>query len=120
MSVDENFPTVKRFDVLHLRYLLYLQDTLVELQQRLDACDDAENIQLHLSSNRSDGNEERRRIMRELEMQLPKYGLAPFSPKRPELVFYAVPQLIYEKMTLYYVFRKCNSYLLRPSVTTRA
>ena len=75
MGVDDNFAMVKRFDVLHPRYLLHLQSSLAELQKRLDACDDAETIQLNLSSARSDNSEERKLIMNDVEMQLAKYGL---------------------------------------------
>lgn len=74
MSIDANFLMVKRFDVLHMRYLLFLQDTMTELQERLDACDDAEDVQLHNSSRRQDGNETRKTLMRELEISLTKYG----------------------------------------------
>lgn len=77
MSVDDNFAMVKRFDVLHLRYLLHLQSSLAELQKRLDACDNAETIQLNLSSAHSDNSEERKLIMSDIEMQLPKYGSDP-------------------------------------------
>lgn len=79
MGADDNFSMVKRFDVLHLRYLLYLQSNLAELQNRLDACDDAETVQLNLSSTRDDNSEERKLIMNELELQLPKYGLEPLA-----------------------------------------
>ncbi len=75
MGVDDKFAMLKRFDVLHLRYLLYLQNRLAVLQNRLDACDDAEKIQLNLSSIRDDNSEERKLIMNELELQLVKYGL---------------------------------------------
>lgn len=74
MSVDPNFSMTKRFDTLHMRYILYLQDSLGELQQRLDACDDAEDIQLYLSSRRNDENETRRDLMKELGVQLRNYG----------------------------------------------
>ena len=77
MGVDDNFAMMKRFDVLHLRYLLHLQNRLVEVQKRLDACDDAETIQLNLTSARNDNSEERRLIMNDVEMQLAKYGMNP-------------------------------------------
>lgn len=73
MGVDDSFAIMKRFDVLHLRYLLHLQSRLVEVQKRLDACDDAETIQLNLSSARNDNSEERKLIMNDVEMQLAKY-----------------------------------------------
>ena len=81
MSVDDNFMMVKRFDVLHLRFLLHLQSSLAELQKRLDACDDAETAQLNLSSTRDDNNQERKVIIDELEQLLPKYGLEPFTDR---------------------------------------
>lgn len=79
MSVDDNFMMVKRFDVLHLRFLLHLQSSLAELQNRLDAYDDAETTQLNLSSTRDDNNQERKLIMDELKQLLPQYGLEPFT-----------------------------------------
>ena len=52
MGVDDKFAIVKHFDVLHLRNLLHLQSGLAELQKRLDACDDAQTIQLNLDWRR--------------------------------------------------------------------
>ena len=74
MSLDAKFSMAKRFDFLHMRYLLYLQDSLIYQEERLDACDDAEDIQLHHSSRRQDGNETRKALMQELEVLLNKYG----------------------------------------------
>lgn len=68
---------VKRFDVLHLRYLLHLQSSLAEPQKRLKACDDAEAIQLNLSSAHSNISEERKLITNDIEIQLAKYDLDP-------------------------------------------
>ena len=75
MSLDENFLMVKRFDVLHMRYLLFLQDTMAELQERLDECDDAENVSLRNCSRRQDGNPVRKALMQELGSHLAKYGV---------------------------------------------
>ena len=74
MSLDANFSMVKRFDFLHMRHLLYLQDSLIYQQERLDTCDDADDIQLHHSSRRQDDNETRKALMQELEVLLNKYG----------------------------------------------
>ena len=74
MSLDAKFSMAKRFDFLHMRYLLYLQDSLIHQQERLDACDDADDIQLHHSSRRQDGDETRKALMQELEVLLNKYG----------------------------------------------
>jgi hypothetical protein len=56
MSVDGKFTVMKRFNVLHTRNLLYLQDILSEAEERLNACDDTENVDMYLSSRRKDGN----------------------------------------------------------------
>lgn len=109
MGVDENFAIVKRFDVLHLRYILHLQSRLAELQKRLDACDDAESIQLNLSSAHSDNNGERKLIMNDLEMQLAKYGLDPLIAwclSRSTRIGSNVDQII-EKTTQYSGFHEC-------------
>jgi len=64
----------KRFDQLHMRVLLDLQDELMELKASLDECDDREAIQLHLSSRRQDGNIRRREILRNISTKLESYG----------------------------------------------
>ena len=86
MSLDPNFAMLKRFDVLRMRHLLFLQDTMAELEEKLDACDDAEDIPLHNSSRRQDGNETRRDLMRELEICLAKYGVTALSILRIEII----------------------------------
>ena len=52
---------------------------MAELEEKLDACDDAEDIPLHNSSRRQDGNETRKGLMRELEICLAKYGVTTLS-----------------------------------------
>lgn len=74
-NLDPNFTVFKRFDSLHIRVLLEQQDRLCELQQQLEDCDDAETIQLNLSSRRQDGNRARREILQQIKTELKDYGM---------------------------------------------
>lgn len=65
---------MKRFNVLHTRNLLYLQDILSEAEERLNACDDTENVDMHLSSRRKDGNATRQLLLKGLDEKLKAYG----------------------------------------------
>ena len=57
-----------------MRVLLEMQDRLVELETRLNQCDDTETVQLNLSSRRQDRNHERRAILLQIETTLGSYG----------------------------------------------
>ena len=74
MTADHSLTILKRFDLLHMRNLLRMQDVLSELQKKLDLCDRAEEIQMHLSSRRYDNNETRNLLLQELATQLKAYG----------------------------------------------
>ncbi|KAF2647153.1 hypothetical protein K491DRAFT_672411 [Lophiostoma macrostomum CBS 122681] len=74
LALDSNFTLVKRFDNLHLRILLDHQDRLAELEEKLQACDDQEEIQLNLCSRRQDSNETRRTLLTAVEVELERYS----------------------------------------------
>ncbi|KAG9231492.1 hypothetical protein BJ875DRAFT_506648 [Amylocarpus encephaloides] len=73
LSLDPNFTIFRRFDTLHLRVLLEQQDRLCELQQQLEDCDDAETVQLNLSSRRQDDNRTRRNVLQQVAAELKDY-----------------------------------------------
>lgn len=74
LNLDDNFSVLKRFDYLHMRNLLDLQDQLSELEDTLNRYDDAERVQLHLSSRRQDANQERRDLLTRIRERLEIYG----------------------------------------------
>ncbi|KAI1824728.1 hypothetical protein F4861DRAFT_231373 [Xylaria intraflava] len=71
-----DFTVVKRFDYLHMRNILELQDELAELEEELQAADDAEPTALHLSSRRRDSNTKRRDILKQIGSKLASYDEA--------------------------------------------
>ncbi|KAI1174285.1 hypothetical protein F4777DRAFT_580102 [Nemania sp. FL0916] len=73
LNLDDNFSILKRFDYLHMRSLLDLQDQLSELEDKLHDHDDAERVQLQLSSRRQDGNLERRELLSQIREKLEIY-----------------------------------------------
>ncbi|TVY87796.1 hypothetical protein LAWI1_G005850 [Lachnellula willkommii] len=58
------------------RVLLEKQDHLVELENKLHQCDDAETVRLNLASRRQDSNQERRQILQQIETALGSYDRA--------------------------------------------
>ncbi|KAF1948150.1 hypothetical protein CC80DRAFT_498400 [Byssothecium circinans] len=76
---DADFFVFRRFSSLAARHLLYLQDQLAELEERLNAVDLAESRNSNqqalwnLHSRRKDSNQERKKIMEELGPLLKKY-----------------------------------------------
>lgn len=74
LSLDKRFTVLKRFDYLHMRNILHLQDQLVELDEELNRCDDGERIALNLGSRRQCSNEHRKALLDTLHSQLRKYG----------------------------------------------
>lgn len=75
MASDKNFAIFRRFGELHARLLLYKQDELVQLEQRLQDLDTAEQTPYFLSSRRDDTNIDRKALMAEIEARLPAYGI---------------------------------------------
>ncbi len=77
LNLDRRFSVLKRFDYLHMRSLLDLQDQLSELEDRLNRCDDGDRIQLGLSSRRQDANTQRSELLQLIRAKLELYG--PFT-----------------------------------------
>jgi hypothetical protein len=79
MASDKVFCIFRRFDTLSVRTLLYLQDELAELEERLNAIDEADVrygrnpglVSLH--SRRHDTNDERKNIMRIIDEKVYAY-----------------------------------------------
>jgi hypothetical protein len=68
-----------------MRCLLEQQDRLLELEKQLNENDDAENVQLNLSSRRQDHNQSRRALIGEIRAELQDYG-SYFPSRLPESV----------------------------------
>lgn len=76
MASDKNFVLFRRFAELHARILLYKQDELVEMEQRLDKLDAEEQTPYHLASRRDDRNHSRKALVSEIESKLSAYGMS--------------------------------------------
>jgi hypothetical protein len=70
-----------------MRVLLEQQDRLCELQEQLEDCDDAETVQLNLSSRRQDDNRTRREILQQITTELKVYGMNFECNLRPRAFF---------------------------------
>ena len=80
MASDKSFVLFKRFGELHTRLLLYKQDELVEIEQRLKDLDNEERTSYHLASRRDDMNLARKELVTEIESKLSSYGKLLISP----------------------------------------
>ncbi|KAI1401875.1 hypothetical protein F4819DRAFT_305951 [Hypoxylon fuscum] len=76
MNLERNFSILKRFDYLHMRSLLDLQDQLGELEDRLNELDDTERVQLRLSSRRQDDSKDRRELLQQIRVVIKQYDVA--------------------------------------------
>ncbi|KAF2184884.1 hypothetical protein K469DRAFT_175293 [Zopfia rhizophila CBS 207.26] len=74
LNLDPNFTIMRRFDNLHMRVLLEHQDRLAELEEKLQQCDEQEDIRLNLCSRRQDTNQTRRILLQTVEAELEKYN----------------------------------------------
>lgn len=63
----------RRFSYLRTRLLLFKQDNLSVLQERLEDVDRSEDIGLRLGSHRRDNNEERKTLIKEIDVALADY-----------------------------------------------
>lgn len=75
IASDKNFALFRRFGELHARLLLFKQDELAELEQKLNDLDAEEQTPYHLRSRRDDRNVARRALIAEIEARLPAYGI---------------------------------------------
>lgn len=64
----------RRFGRLHARVLLYKQDELVEIENRLAQLDGDENTEFFLCTRRQDRNSERQALVLEAERKLEEYS----------------------------------------------
>lgn len=79
INSDENFLMCRRYGLLHTRVMLYRQDELRELEEKLlglDAEDEDENPRMLNSRVRDDRreNQERRKLILEIDEKLKEYG----------------------------------------------
>ena len=85
---DRDFFIFRKFNELAVRNLLYLQDELAELEEKLRTMDtrDAQNenprTKWNLRSRRDDNNIERRVLMKQIETKLQSYRESSF--RRPK------------------------------------
>jgi hypothetical protein len=74
MRSDPEIGIFRRFDYLHLRELLYLQEELTHLEEQLHTIDRTEPIEINIMSRRLDSNEERKKVISEIRVRLLDYG----------------------------------------------
>lgn len=116
MRSDPEISIFRRFDYLHLRELLHLQEELTLLEEKLHEVDRAEPKEINNMSRRHDTNEERRNLMFQIRARLLEYGaVAPLSlryyPCFPMgLIFSKKDQLLinYERIVNFNVPMKRN------------
>lgn len=81
MASDPAISIFRRFDFLHMRELLYLQEKLTHLEKQLHKIDKAESIEINNMSHRLDENDERKELMSQIRARLLEYGAAvPLEP----------------------------------------
>lgn len=74
MKSDPQISIFRRFDYLHLRQLLYLQEELAMLESQLRQVDIADESELNNMSRRNDTNEERKALVTQIRGRLLEYG----------------------------------------------
>lgn len=75
MNSDKEFIALKKFGWLHARTLLFKQDEIMELQERLEHLDRTEATAYFLHSRRHEANSERKDILSGLGSKLAEYGI---------------------------------------------
>jgi hypothetical protein len=65
---------VRRFGNLYARNVLLKQDRLADLEAKLIELDAQEDVRLHLSSRRKDGNQQRIQVLDQIDNALREYG----------------------------------------------
>lgn len=76
LCLDKDFTVFKRFNYLHTRTLLELQDQLAKLETQLNDCDDTDRVELGLRNRRHDSNQERRDLLEQIRTRLQIYDKA--------------------------------------------
>lgn len=76
----DNVLVLRRFNKLHARALLQLQDEIAEQEERINQQDDETRAEVdpkkrHLDTMRADPHDERQRTLKELRGQLTEYGV---------------------------------------------
>lgn len=74
MNSDNNFVLLRRFGCLRARILLYKQDELIELENRMNSLDFAEKTSFYLSSRKEDRNFARKKLLLEIDQKMTDYG----------------------------------------------
>ncbi len=74
MKSDLGLIMFRRFNYLHLRHLLYLQDELSCLEKKLYYADLADPEHINLRSRQLDSNAERKSMMVAIAAKLKEYG----------------------------------------------
>lgn len=75
LSEHAPFFLCRRFNRLRARVLLVKQERLSILEEKLDQVDKNETSLLYLGKSRSDANENRLSILKEIESSLADYGM---------------------------------------------
>ena len=65
----------RRFRLLRLRMLLYKQDEVTQLEEKLEKLDQNDPKDLFLGNRRRDQNGERQKVLEELDKKLAAYGM---------------------------------------------
>ena len=74
MNADPGMNMFRRFSYLHLRQLLYMQEELCCLEDRLNEIDLEDKDRVNVMSRRFDTNTERHNLMTEIKVKLGEYG----------------------------------------------
>ncbi|KAJ5994931.1 hypothetical protein N7481_001908 [Penicillium waksmanii] len=74
MESDPGFGILRRFNHLHLRNLLYMQEELTSMDRRLYEIDTSETDELNNMTRKADGNIDRINLMTEIRVKLREYG----------------------------------------------
>jgi hypothetical protein len=75
IAADGAFNIYRRFSVVRSRLLLLKQDKISQLEEQLQEIDENESAPLFLGYSRRDRNDERNRVLQELEVTLAEYGV---------------------------------------------
>lgn len=74
LNSDKDFVVFRRFGQVHTRLLLHKQSAISNLEERLNAIDEAEENAYRLKSWNTDDNMERKDVLAELEARILEYG----------------------------------------------